>query len=162
MNTKLTVLLVLLLLGPELQISRGQTPAPATVKPEELANEWFVRLNELDDWYISYDGKEENDAVVSRFMDLYAADALHQVGPMENQIGSVVFSGISSISSAPNTCFCRFNISCIIWFAWPSLSIFQTPSSRTKGTVSHEPNEFFTCSVALSPSIFSARYSTDL
>lgn len=70
---------------------------PAVPKPEELANEWFIRLNELDDWYISYDGKEENDAVVDRFVELYAPDAFHQVGPSENQIGPVLFSGKDAI-----------------------------------------------------------------
>ncbi len=69
-------------------------PAP---KPEDLAREWFIRLNELDDWYISYDGKEENGAVVNRFLELYAPDAFHQVGPNENQIGPVVFSGRDAI-----------------------------------------------------------------
>ena len=50
------------------------------VKPEELALEWFIRLNELDNWFISYDGKEENQKVVDRFLELYADDAFHQVG----------------------------------------------------------------------------------
>jgi hypothetical protein len=70
----------------------AQTPAP---KPgaDELADQWFVRLNDLDDWYISVDGREENTTVVDRFVELYAADAYHQVGPNENQIGQVVYHG---------------------------------------------------------------------
>lgn len=75
---------------------------PAVPRPEELANEWFIRLNELDDWYISFDGKEENDAVVNRFLELYAPDAFHQVGPSENQIGSVLFSGKDAIRKWTN------------------------------------------------------------
>ena len=43
----------------------AQTAAPAD--PEKLVDQWFIRLNALDDWYISYDGKEETDAVVDRF-----------------------------------------------------------------------------------------------
>jgi hypothetical protein len=65
--------------------------APAT--PDKLVDQWFIRLNALDDWYISYDGKEETEAVVDRFAELYDPDAFHQVGPNENQIGPVVFHG---------------------------------------------------------------------
>ena len=71
----------------------AQTPAD----PEKLVDQWFIRLNALDDWYISYDGKEETDAVVDRFVDLYDRDAFHQVGPNENQIGPVVFHGRDGI-----------------------------------------------------------------
>jgi hypothetical protein len=79
---------------------RGQIPAPQklpVVKTDELANEWFIRLNELDDWYISYDGKEENQKVVDRFLELYADDAFHQVGPSATQIGPVIFHGKDAI-----------------------------------------------------------------
>ena len=71
----------------------AQTP----LDPEKLVDQWFIRLNALDDWYISYDGKEEPDAVVDRFLDLYDADAFHQAGPNENQIGPVVFHGRDGI-----------------------------------------------------------------
>jgi hypothetical protein len=86
-----------------LLLLQGQAaPKPAGPNPDELAREWFIRLNELDDWYISYDGKEENEAVVNRFLDLYAADAFHQVGPSENQIGPVLFSGKEAIRKWTN------------------------------------------------------------
>jgi hypothetical protein len=71
----------------------AQTP----LDPEKLVDQWFIRLNALDDWYISYDGKEETDAVVDRFVELYDRDAFHQVGPNENQIGPVVFHGHDGI-----------------------------------------------------------------
>jgi hypothetical protein len=71
----------------------AQTP----LDPEKLVDQWFIRLNALDDWYISYDGKEETDAVVNRFVELYDSDAFHQVGPNENQIGPVVFHGHDGI-----------------------------------------------------------------
>ena len=71
--------------------------APAPLDPEKLVDQWFIRLNALDDWYISYDGKEETDAVVDRFVELYDSDAFHQVGPNENQIGPVVFHGRDGI-----------------------------------------------------------------
>ena len=71
----------------------AQTP----LDPEKLVDQWFIRLNALDDWYISYEGKEETDAVVDRFVELYNGDAFHQVGPNENQIGPVVFHGHDGI-----------------------------------------------------------------
>lgn len=80
--------------------SSAQSPAPPktpAIAPEEIAKEWFIRLNELDDWYISFDGREENGAVVDRFLELYAQDASHQVGPSEKQIGAVIFHGRDAI-----------------------------------------------------------------
>jgi hypothetical protein len=89
---------VLFVLSP---VSRAQNAAPAqkpvVAKAEQLADEWFTRLNELDDWYISVDGKEENTSVVDRFVELYSVDAYHQVGPSESQIGSVVYHGPEGI-----------------------------------------------------------------
>src|SRR5262249_5702859 len=65
--------------------------------PDALVDQWFIRLNALDEWYISYDGKEETDAVVNRFVDLYNPDAYHEVQPSENQLGPVVFHGVEDI-----------------------------------------------------------------
>jgi SnoaL-like protein len=93
-------LLFALLLLSAFSVPEAQTPAAsksASIKPEEMANEWFIRLNELDKWYISFDGKEENARVVDRFLELYAPDAFHQVGPSENQSGAVVFHGRDAI-----------------------------------------------------------------
>jgi hypothetical protein len=93
---------VKLLFAPLLLAAFGAAQSPAVPKApvalaEETAREWFIRLNELDDWHISFEGKEENDAVVDRFVDLYAADAFHQVGPSEKQSGPVVFHGKAAI-----------------------------------------------------------------
>ena len=74
----------------------GQSPAEI-LNPELLVDQWFIRLNALDDWYISVDGKEETEAVVERFVQLYSPDAFHQVSPSENQIGPVVFHGPDGI-----------------------------------------------------------------
>jgi hypothetical protein len=71
--------------------------AQTSLEPDKLVDQWFIRLNALDDWYISYDGKEETDAVVDRFVELYDTDAFHQVGPNENQNGAVVFHGHDGI-----------------------------------------------------------------
>jgi hypothetical protein len=92
------LLVVTLAGGAGLSVAQTATPSkPAAVKPEELASEWFIRLNELDDWYISYDGKEENQKVVERLLELYAEDAFHQVGPASTQIGPVIFHGKNAI-----------------------------------------------------------------
>ena len=97
--TRRTLVFALLLLS-GFAMPAAQTPASSkspSIKPEEMANEWFIRLNELDDWYISFDGKEENARVVDRFLELYAPDAFHQVGPSQNQSGAVVFHGRDAI-----------------------------------------------------------------
>src|SRR5688572_16839704 len=92
----LLLLLAMLCVSPSSKAQSSAPPKPP-LKPEQLADQWLVRLNELDDWYISVDGKEENDAVVDRFVDLYAPEAYHQVGPNENQIGTVVYHRKDSI-----------------------------------------------------------------
>jgi hypothetical protein len=76
---------------------KSDKPAGPLQNPELLVDQWFIRLNALDDWYISVDGREETDAVVDRFLELYSPDAFHQVGPSENQLGPVVFHGREGI-----------------------------------------------------------------
>jgi len=75
--------------------------APAVVdepqKPELLVDQWFIRLNALNNWFISMDGQEETGEVVDRFVELYTPDAYHQVQPSENQIGPLVFHGHDGI-----------------------------------------------------------------
>jgi hypothetical protein len=74
----------------------SQAPTDATIKPskeQELVEEWFGRLNDLDDWFISMDGKEENSAVVDRFLELFSTEAYLQVGPSAKQLGTVVYHG---------------------------------------------------------------------
>ena len=70
----------------------SQPVAPA-LRPEQLVDEWFIRVNALDDWFISLDGKEQPEEVVDRVADLYTPDAIQFVGPNENQLGSVTLSG---------------------------------------------------------------------
>jgi hypothetical protein len=72
-------------------------PSEPVLQPEALVDQWFVRLNALADWYISFTGKEETDAVVDRFVELYSSDAFHEVQPNENQLGHVVFHGRDGI-----------------------------------------------------------------
>jgi len=70
-----------------------RTGKPPAISAEKIIREWFKRLNELDEWFITVDGKEEPEAVVDKMLELYAPDALQFTGPGENQIGTVTFSG---------------------------------------------------------------------
>ena len=78
-------------------LAAAQNPAAPKLTTEELALQWFDRLNELDDWYISALGEEANQVVVNRFLDLYAPDAHFQVGPNSKQIGQVTYNGKEGI-----------------------------------------------------------------
>ena len=101
----LSVFLTCLLLFQSTTIDAQNPPSgtSSVPKPEQLADEWFTRLNALDDWFITLDGKEENAAVVDRFVELYRPDAYHQVGPSENQIGAVVMHGADAIRQWADT-----------------------------------------------------------
>src|SRR6185436_12903103 len=70
-----------------------QPKAPA-LDGEKLVREWFRRLNALDDWWITVDGKEEPEPVINRMVELYAPDALQFVEPNEDQLGTVMLSGV--------------------------------------------------------------------
>lgn len=72
-----------------------QTPAKPAPDPKQLATEWIDRLNALDDWHLSMDGKEEGvDQVVNRMMELFTPDVLAEVPPHdEEQIGPVMLVG---------------------------------------------------------------------
>jgi hypothetical protein len=61
------------------------------INAEQLVGEWFRRLNALDDWFISFEGKEEPEQVVSRFVELYDPEGLQLVGPNENQLGTATY-----------------------------------------------------------------------
>jgi hypothetical protein len=86
-------------------VSHAQTPAPAQApKPPELnavllAQEWVDRLNALDDWHITMDGKEEGiDKLVDHFMERLTPDALVEVPPYdEEQIGPVMLVGTQQV-----------------------------------------------------------------
>lgn len=83
-------------------LSRAQPPLQTNeTKPalnaEKLAVEWLARLNALGDWFISLDGKEQPEKVVSNMVELYAPDAIQLVGPSEDQIGTVMLRGTDAI-----------------------------------------------------------------
>ena len=92
---------VLILVFSQLGFSHPQQkdspPNDAALKPQGLVEEWFSRVNNLDDWFIAMDGKEDNDAVVDRLLELFSDDAYLQVGPSETQIGPVTYHGRAAI-----------------------------------------------------------------
>jgi hypothetical protein len=71
--------------------------APASGKPEQWVDQWFVRLNDLGKEAPGSGGKDDNAAFVEPFVQLHAPDAYFQVSPSENQIGPVVYHGHEGI-----------------------------------------------------------------
>jgi hypothetical protein len=81
-----------------------QTPPPAApakpaLDPAKLAEDWLTRLNALDDWRLSVEGKEVGlDVVVNNMMELYAPDVIAEVPPHdEDQIGPVMLRGTANV-----------------------------------------------------------------
>src|SRR5579862_2982958 len=73
--------------------------APALPTPslnaENLVRQWLKRLNALADWA---PGKAASpDALVDPFAELYDASALQLTGPNENQMGTVIYSGLKGV-----------------------------------------------------------------
>jgi ketosteroid isomerase-like protein len=60
---------------------------PAAPTPQTVVEEWFKRWNALDG----------SDASVQKFLELYAPNAMHQVGPSPKQIGPVFFDAHEGI-----------------------------------------------------------------
>src|SRR2546426_10937947 len=73
--------------------------AAADSPEQKQAEEWLKRLNALDDWYLSLDGKEQGvEQLVNSMMELYAPDVLAEVPPHDkDQIGPVVLRGKESV-----------------------------------------------------------------
>ena len=76
---------------------RSQTAKVTTADADRLVREWFRRLNALDDWFITVDGKEEPEGVVDQMVEMYTPEAMQFMGPGEEQIGTVAFSGQEGI-----------------------------------------------------------------
>src|SRR5207247_4255412 len=76
-----------------------QAQAAADLPEQKLAEEWIKRLNALDDWYLSVDGKEQGvEPLVNSMMDLYAPDVLAEVPPYDqDQIGPVMLRGKENV-----------------------------------------------------------------
>ena len=93
MKSSLCILVFCLFVSPGVFAQTQPAPKPAeSLKPNDLVEEWFKRVNNLSDWFISFDGKELTDPVVNSLLDLYDPAAIQFVGPDQDQIGSLTFS----------------------------------------------------------------------
>jgi hypothetical protein len=89
--------LITLLVATESQ-AQPQTAKPE-LNPNQLAVQWVDRMNGLDDWHLSVEGKEEGvDQVVDHMMDLFAPDVIAEVPPHdEEQSGPVMLVGSGQV-----------------------------------------------------------------
>jgi hypothetical protein len=73
--------------------------AAADSPEQKLAEDWIKRLNALDDWYLTVDGKEQGiEQVVNSMMELYDPDVLAEVPPHDkDQIGPVMLRGKDNV-----------------------------------------------------------------
>ena len=79
-------------------------PPPAAAKPPapeplQLAEDWMTRLNNLSNWYLTFEGKEMGrEELVNKMMELYASDVVAEVPPHdEDQIGPVILRGSANV-----------------------------------------------------------------
>ena len=82
----------------------AQTPPAAAAKPPApdplpLAEDWMTRLNNLANWYLTFEGKEVGrEDLVNKMMDLYAPDIVAEVPPHDDeQIGPVILRGRANV-----------------------------------------------------------------
>lgn len=87
-------ILLLLMVGPSFY---GVSQTKPALDADRLVREWFRRLNALDDWFITVDGKEEPEGVVEKMVELYAPDAIQFQGPGDEQIGTAAYSGHAGV-----------------------------------------------------------------
>ena len=100
----LVLVSMLITLGAVFQFhAQAPPPQPPPAKPApdplKLAEDWMNRLNALDDWYLSVEGKEVGrDELVDKMMELYAPDVIAEVPPHdEDQIGPVLLRGSDNV-----------------------------------------------------------------
>lgn len=95
-------------LAPQTPPPPAQTPAPppptAAAKPPapdplQLAEDWMARLNNLSNWYLTFEGKEiGREDLVNKMMELYAPDVVAEVPPHDDdQIGPVILRGRANV-----------------------------------------------------------------
>jgi hypothetical protein len=93
--------LTMFLSAVQLQAQTPPVAAPAKPAPDvtQLAVDWVDRMNNLSNWYLTMDGKEdEAGKVVDHMMEAFAPDAIVQVPPHdEEQIGPVVLVGSDQV-----------------------------------------------------------------
>ncbi len=95
--TLVTFLITFQAQAQNVQVPPQTTPdkSKPVLDPEQLAEEWMKRLNALDDWHLTEQGKEEGiEEVVNNMMALYSPDVLAEVPPHDDeQIGPVMLRG---------------------------------------------------------------------
>jgi hypothetical protein len=93
--TVITFLMIFAVQGVNLAQNLPQANERAAMDPDRLADEWMKRMNALDDWSLTPEGKPEGfDEVVNGMMDLFTPDVLAEVPPHdEEQSGSVMLRG---------------------------------------------------------------------
>src|SRR6266704_3085971 len=81
-----------------------QTPPAVAAKPPapeplQLAEDWMARLNNLSNWYLTFEGKEVGrEDLVNKMMELYAPDVVPEVQPHhDEQIGPVTLRGSANV-----------------------------------------------------------------
>src|SRR6267378_4122717 len=103
---------------PQAQTPPAQTPTPAQTPPPPapqappaaaakppapdpllLAEDWMTRLNNLPNWYLTFEGKEVGrEDLVNKMMELYAPDVVAEVPPHDDeQIGPVILRGKANV-----------------------------------------------------------------
>lgn len=79
--------------------STTEASAPGISKPslnaENLVRQWLKRLNALADWVP--EKAASPDDIADQFVKLYDPSALQLTGPNENQMGTVIYSGLKGV-----------------------------------------------------------------
>lgn len=93
------LVIVLSASGGQAQTPTPPAPAKPVLNPTKLATDFVDRLNTLDDWRLSMDGKEVGvDKIVDGFMAPFAPDVLAELPPDdEEQIGPLELNGAAQL-----------------------------------------------------------------
>jgi hypothetical protein len=93
------IALSILILFSAVSVLKAQRLEVAGGEPDRLAEEFINRLNALDDWYLTVDGKEQGvDILVDKMMELFAPDVVANVPPHDpEQIGQVMLRGKENV-----------------------------------------------------------------
>ena len=72
---------------------------PPGPEPLQLAEDWMARLNNLSNWYLTFEGKDMGrEDLVNKMMELYAPDVVAEVPPHDDeQIGPVTLRGSANV-----------------------------------------------------------------
>src|SRR6266567_3200824 len=72
---------------------------PPGPEPLQLAEDSMARLNNLSNWYLTFEGKDMGrEDLVNKMMELYAPDVVAEVPPHDDeQIGPVILRGKANV-----------------------------------------------------------------